>query len=78
MTMTFIESNIGQYSAEFPTKPGYYWLKSGEVEEIVEVWVDPDHPGKALWIHRCGDGNCCALESVQEGMWAGPIPRPER
>jgi hypothetical protein len=66
-----------QYSTKPPTQPGYYWLKSGEAEEIVEVWTDPEQPGKAWWIHRCGDGNCSALESAEAALWAGPIPKPE-
>ena len=64
------------YTAEVPTEPGYYWLKNGETEEIVEIWTDPEETEPHLWIHRCGDGCCAEIASVNEGQWAGPIPRP--
>jgi hypothetical protein len=65
------------YAAVAPSEPGYYWLKSGETEEIVEVWTDPDDPERCLHLHRCGDGNCSALASVTDGAWAGPIDKPD-
>ncbi len=65
------------YAAVPPSEPGYYWLKSGETEEIVEVWTDLDHPERRLNIHRCGDGNCSALTSITDGVWAGPIDKPD-
>ena len=64
------------YAPETPTNPGYYWLKSGGTEEIVEVWADSDDIERQLWIHRCGDGDCSGILNVKDALWAGPISRP--
>jgi hypothetical protein len=63
------------YSELSPTIPGYYWLKAGETEEVVEVWSDPDK-AEQLFFHRCGDGACGALDADLGLLWAGPIPKP--
>lgn len=65
-----------KYVAQPPPEPGYYWLKHGDVEEIVEVWNDPNGPADRLWIHRCGDGKGCEMVTIRDGQWAGPIPKP--
>ena len=65
------------YSAQPPSEPGYYWLKTGENEEIVEVWTDPEKNPRSLWIHRCGDGDCCGIATLADSHWAGPIQKPD-
>ena len=64
------------YTSTPPQETGYYWLKTGDIEEIVEVWTNPDAPESGFWLHRCGDGDCAAMQSVASSLWAGPIPRP--
>ena len=64
------------YTSRLPTVPGYYWLKTPESEEIVEVWMD-EVLDRRLFIHRCGDGDCCGFDAITDGLWAGPVNRPD-
>lgn len=64
------------YVKQAPTEPGYYWLKTGDTEEIVEAWTDPAANERHLWIHHCGDGEGCEIGTFPAGLWAGPIPKP--
>ncbi|MEA3207610.1 MAG: hypothetical protein QOE70_667 [Chthoniobacter sp.] len=65
-----------RYSSTSPFHPGYYWQKTADDEEIVEVWIDPAETEHHLWIHRCGDGESCEVSKVENAQWAGPIPKP--
>lgn len=68
-----------RYAHTPPFEPGYYWLKEGEEEEIVEVWTDPGTAsGKSAiyFIHRCGSGEAREVGRLDQALWAGPIPVP--
>jgi hypothetical protein len=65
-----------RYSSDPPTEPGYYWLKTPDAEEIVEVWTDPTIEEEVFWVHRCGSGDACELADVIDGLWAGPLEKP--
>lgn len=69
---------IPPYSTQVPRVPGYYWLRVGDIEDIVEVWHDPGHPSPevTLFIHRCGSGESGEVASLPGARWAGPIPPP--
>jgi hypothetical protein len=64
------------FTTQRPRRPGYYWLKTGEIREVVQVWPNPDAKN-GLWIHHCGDGDCAPLTTLNDTLWAGPIPEPE-
>lgn len=67
-----------RYAQTPPAEAGYYWLKEGDEEEIVEVWTDPTPLGSGtiFFIHRCGSGDAREVGSLAEVFWAGPIPSP--
>lgn len=67
-----------RYAQTPPAEAGYYWLKEGDEEEIVEVWTDPVSTGTGMiyFIHRCGSGDAREVGSLTEVFWAGPIPSP--
>ncbi|MEA3213143.1 MAG: hypothetical protein QOE70_6200 [Chthoniobacter sp.] len=69
--------NPWTYTSTPPKEPGYYWQKTPDDEEIVEVWIDPADTERNLWVHRCGDGEGCDISSVANAQWAGPIPKPD-
>jgi hypothetical protein len=66
------------YSDRTPKEPGYYWLKRGEDEEVVEVWNDPDQVAaeRAFYVHHCGSGSATEVAMLERVLWAGPIPKP--
>lgn len=70
---------IPPYTPQSPKVPGYYWLRVGDLQDIVEVWHDPGHPSLeiTLFIHRCGSGETCEVASLVDAEWSGPIPSPE-
>jgi hypothetical protein len=61
-----------------PSEPGYYWLKRDEAEEVVEIWTDPNNPGKEriYYVHHCGSGSAVDVGKMEGAQWAGPIPKP--
>jgi hypothetical protein len=67
-----------KYSSELPNEPGYYWLKRGDEEEVVEIWTDPNNPAveKMYYVHHCGSGSAIAVGTLENAVWAGPIPKP--
>lgn len=68
-----------RYAHTPPFEPGYYWLKEGDGEEIVEVWTDPGTTGSKssiYFIHRCGSGEAREVGGLDQALWAGPIPTP--
>ena len=66
------------YSHQTPNEPGYYWLKRGDDEEVVEVWTDPNQAPaeQAFHVHHCGSGCATEVATLEQAQWAGPIPRP--
>ena len=69
-----------KYSNFPPAEPGYYWLKRGEDEEVVEIWTDPNASGgtdRIYFVHQCGSGSATEVTNVQNALWSGPIPKPE-
>lgn len=65
-----------RYATTPPSESGYYWLREGDDEEIVEVWTDPAQM-EIFFIHRCGSGDAREVGSMREALWAGPIPEPD-
>ena len=69
---------VPTYTRQRPHVPGFYWLREGDDEDIVEVWHDPNHQaGEAvLFVHRCGSGDFAEISSLPEVFWAGPLIKP--
>ena len=65
------------YTANPPTQPGYYWLKTKGEQEIVEIWTDATMEKSLRYIHHCGSGDACDIVSFADALWAGPIPFPD-
>ncbi len=67
-----------RYAHTPPVESGYYWLKEGDDEEIVEVWTDPaGATDEIFFVHRCGSGEVKEAASMMAALWAGPISTPE-
>jgi hypothetical protein len=69
-----------RYAHTPPAEAGYYWLKEGDEEEIVEVWTDPAAPGgksEIYFVHRCGSGEAREAGALTQALWAGPISAPQ-
>ena len=69
-----------RYSTFPPAEPGYYWLKRGEEEEVVEIWTDPNASAandRIYFVHQCGSGSATEVRTMQHALWSGPIPKPE-
>jgi hypothetical protein len=66
------------YSDRTPNETGYYWLKRGDEEEVVEVWTDPNQAPseRTFHVHHCGSGCATEVATLERAQWAGPIPRP--
>lgn len=66
------------YSTRPPSRPGYYWLKRDNIEEVVEVWTDPNDrvTERVYYVHHCGSGTAVEVLTMQGARWAGPIPKP--
>lgn len=69
------EPGTMRYSRNVPAEPGYYWLREGDDEEIVEVWTDPARR-EIFFIHRCGSGEAREIGALGDAVWAGPIEAP--
>lgn len=71
------------YSREYPTEPGFYWIKLPDGDEgIARVSMVPFHThsvtGKVGWCLCCEtpDGNL-EPENMDGVEWAGPIEKPK-
>ncbi len=59
-----------RWTTEFPSTPGWYWLRRPDFEdEIVKV----EDAGDELLVWS---GDFC-YENLEDAEWAGPIPAPQ-
>ena len=66
------------YTRQPPRAPGFYWLKDGDNEDIVEVWDDPNRTSDKLllFVHQCGSGDVAELSAYPDAFWSGPLLKP--
>lgn len=71
-----------RYTKQIPDRDGYYWLKSKNIECIVEIAEYADNTVRVLFT---GDGKYFKEDNYERPLlsefkdgyeWAGPIPKP--
>ncbi len=66
-----------RWTAEPPTKVGWYWhrLNPRQYHEMVEVWEV--NPGMGAFVISDPGGHIITDVAKMNAEWAGPIPEPK-
>jgi hypothetical protein len=63
---------LGVWSNEKPTEPGWYWFRESAEERVVKLSIMRAFGGRLCFSYHTG---CRPVEEVN-GQWAGPIQPP--
>lgn len=75
--MKELQEQIGAWSTESPTEPGWYWIKGADTAlalQVVAVDKWADGRIRVMWP---GTGHVSLVTDVLECLWSGPLVQPE-